>query len=129
MSVDELNYIVGQHTQSLVRQDVRMNAMDRFMRTDENKTKQRANYLKMLLIFRARKRFPSKVNNYIITLCEVYDFHVPERPPFMEDDNTPAWVIADMILCEKNDKDQEAWTDIFKYTYEVLPTSFFPNST
>lgn len=127
--MDELNYIVGQHTQSLIRQEVKMNATERFMRIDENQKKQKSNYLKILLIYRARKRFPTKVNNYIFTLCESYDFHMPNMPPFLDEDTTPAWVIADMILCEKNEKDLESLTDIFKYTYEVLPTSFFPNST
>lgn len=124
-SFEELSYIVGQHTQTLLRLDVQVSALTKYVRTQENTLKRRAAYLKTLLIYRARKRFPLKVNNYIITLCDSVDAHVATLPPFLEDDMTPAWVIADMIFMETDERLRESLMDIFKYVYEVLPESFF----
>jgi hypothetical protein len=126
-NLDNLNYIVGQHTQTLVKQDVQITALDRYVIRDTNRVDARQRYLKKLLLYKAKQRFVEKVNNYIMTLYDVHgnDFEITTLSPVMQEDKTPAWVLADMVMSQTDDREKVAFVDIFKYVYEMEPSIFF----
>lgn len=85
-------------------------------------------YLLALLVCKAQLKFPSAVNDYIGVLCSMYK-NQGTLPPDMDKDPTPPWQIASAVLSVTNDKDRNAYVDIFNYVYGYTPYALFAVST
>lgn len=125
VNINTLNYLVEQHTQSLVKNATEISNLNDFQSQQTTKQDRIEIYLKKLLIVRAKKMLLDKVNNYIMTLCDMYDGNFTDYPPNMDKDTTQEWMIADMILSIKSDREKNAFTDIFKYLYDIAPGLYF----
>lgn len=124
-STTTLTYLVEQHTQSLVANAAEIQILNEFQFKESLKQARKEIYLRKLLIVRARMLLKEKVNNYIITLCDVYDGNSIDYPSNMEKDTTSEWMIANMILSIKSDREKNDFTDIFKFVYETAPGLYF----
>lgn len=120
-----LSYLVEQHTQSLVANATEIQMLNEFQFKETLKQARQETYLRKLLIVRARVLLKEKVNNYIITLCDVYDGNFVDYPLNMDKDTTPEWMIANMILSMKSDREKNDFTDIFKFVYDTPPGLYF----
>jgi hypothetical protein len=124
-NLNTLNYLIEQHTQSLVKNATEISIINDYQSKQMTKQERIEIYLKKLLIFRAKRMLVDNVNNYIITLCDMYDGNFINYPPNMEKDTTPEWMIANMILSITSDREKNAFIDIFKYVYDAVPGLYF----
>lgn len=122
-TINELSYQIRQLTNDIMNHESLLTSINSQLYLINNTLALRRTYLKQVLIFKAEKKIPSNINDYIGLLCSVYKKH-PETLD-LGDDTTPGWLIADAVISETNDKDRIAFTDIFTYVYGYNPQTYF----
>lgn len=120
----DLSYRMRQVAADIMTHETQIEGVTASINLIANTIQNQNNYLKVLLVCKAILMIPSKIDDYINMLCTLYR---PQGnlPPDMDKDVTPAWMIASAIIAITNDKDRNAYADIFNYVYGYTPYVFF----